>query len=250
MTIREILQTTKHRPWRIPTESWKYYQEWNNAIFLHWQVDLAELQKFVPEELEIDLFEGKPWVSVVAFTMEKIRPKNLPSFPPISNFDEINIRTYIKSNHKTGVYFLSIEGGTSLSCKIAKRMSGLPYRYSEIKRSNNEYKSRNSEFKDELHMEFTIGKEIKVKTELDTWLTERYALFQDTEKSINEFEIHHLEWSVNELELKTLVFNYPRFDKLLKNKLDKIQYSSGVKVIAWGKNEKERVYGYNNHMNK
>lgn len=250
MTIQEILQTTKHRPWNIPIESWKYYQEWNNAIFLHWQVDLAELQKFVPEELEIDLFEGKPWVSIVAFTMEKIRPKNLPSFPSISNFDEINIKTYIKSNHKTGVYFLSIEGGTSLSCRIAKGMSSLPYRYSEIKRSDNEYKSRNSEFKDELHMKFAIGKEIILKTELDTWLTERYALFQDTEKSINEFEIHHLEWSVNKLALKKLVFNYPRFDKLLKNTPDKIQYSRGVKVIAWGKNEKKRIHGYKSHMKK
>ena len=127
MKIREILNTTNHRPWTIPTESCKFYQEWNHSIFLHWQVELSELQKFVPKELEIDLFEGKPWVSVVAFTMEKIRPKNLPAFPPISNFDEINIRTYIKSNNKTGVYFLSIEGETSLSCKIAKGMSELSY---------------------------------------------------------------------------------------------------------------------------
>ena len=120
MKIREILNTTNHRPWTIPTESCKFYQEWNHSIFLHWQVELSELQKFVPKELEIDLFEGKPWVSVVAFTMEKIQPKNLPAFPLISNFDEINIRTYIKSNNKTGVYFLSIEGGTRLSCQIAK----------------------------------------------------------------------------------------------------------------------------------
>ena len=75
MTIREILNTTEHRPWKIPAEKWKFYQEWNNAIFLHWQVELSELKKFVPKELEIDLFDGKPWVSVVAFTMEKIRPK-------------------------------------------------------------------------------------------------------------------------------------------------------------------------------
>jgi len=110
MTIREILNTTEHRPWKMPTEKWKFYQEWNNVIFLHWQVELSELKKFVPEELEIDLFGGKPWVSVVTFTMEKIRPKNLPSFAPISDFDEVNIRTYVKSNNKTGVYFLSIEG--------------------------------------------------------------------------------------------------------------------------------------------
>ena len=240
MTIQEILNTAEHRPWKMPTEKWKFYQEWNNAIFLHWQVKLSELKKFVPKELEIDLFEGKPWVSVVAFTMQKIRPKNLPAFPPISNFDEINIRTYIKSNNKTGVYFLSIEGGKSLSCKIAKVVSELPYRFSKIKRTENQYESNNSEFNDELNIQFKIGTEITEKTALEKWLTERYALFQDTEKSINEFEIHHLEWPINNIAIINLEFNYPKFDKLIKNEPRKIQYSQGVKVMAWGKHKKEK----------
>ncbi len=136
---------------------------------------------------EIDLFDGKPWVSVVAFTMEKIRPRNLPSFTPISNFDEINIRTYIKSKEKTGVYFLSIEGGNYLSCKVAKGISKLPYRYSKIKRTKNQFKSSNSVFDDSLNLEYSIGEEVVKKTEFDLWLTERYALFQDTDKSINEY---------------------------------------------------------------
>lgn len=241
MTIREILNTTKHRPWKIPTDSWKFYQEWNNVIFLHYQVDLTELKKFVPKELEIDLFDGKPWVSVVAFTMEKIRPKNLPSFSPISDFDEINIRTYVKSNNKTGVYFLSIEGGKSLSCKIAKAISELPYRFSEIKRTDKKYQAQNLEFNDKLDLEFTIGKELTEKTELDKWLTERYALFQDTDESINEFEIHHLEWPINEIDLQKLDFNYPRFEKLISEQPSKFHYSKGVRVIAWGKNKKDKT---------
>lgn len=241
MTIREILNTTEHRPWEIPTDGWKFYQEWNNAIFLHYQVDLNELKKFVPKELEIDLYNGKPWISVVAFTMEKIRPKNLPSFSPISDFDEINIRTYVKSNNKTGVYFLSIEGGKSLSCKVAKGISKLPYRFSKIQRTDKKYQSKNSEFNDKLDIEFTIGKELIEKTELDKWLTERYALFQDTDESINEFEIHHLEWPINEIDLKKLDVNYPRFKKLTNEKPSKAHYSKGVKVIAWGKNRKEKT---------
>lgn len=250
MTIRDILNTTAHRPWEMPTESWKFYQEWNNAIFLHWQVELSELEKFVPKELEIDLFDGKPWISVVVFTMEKIRPKNLPSFPPISDFDEINIRTYVKSNNKSGVYFLSIEGGKSLSCKVAKAMSELPYRFSKIKRTENQYESTNSGFKDKLKIQFTIGKGVKEKTELEKWLTERYALFQDTEKYINEFEIHHLEWRISELDLTKLEFSYPRFSNLIKNKPNKIQYSKGVKVIAWGKNKKEKISYRNDSYKK
>jgi len=76
MRIDDILSQTEHRPWKLPTENWKFYQEWNYAIFLHWQVELAELKKFVPKELKIDLFEGKPWISLVAFTMEKTPMKS------------------------------------------------------------------------------------------------------------------------------------------------------------------------------
>lgn len=74
-------------------------------------------------------------------------------------------------------------------------------------------------------------------------MTERYALFQDTETSINEFEIHHLEWSINEIDLKIVEFSYPRFNELFKNEPNMIQYSKGVKVIAWGKNKIDKI-GY------
>ena len=132
-----------------------------------------------------------------------------------------------------------------MSCKVAKGLSELPYRFSKIKRTKNLYESTNTEFNDKLNILFEIGKEITEKTELEKWLTERYALFQDTEKSINEFEIHHLEWPINEIEIKNLEINYPRFNKLIKSEPNKIQYSKGVKVIAWGKNKKEKT-GYNN----
>lgn len=236
MEINEILKIKNHRPWELPNESWSFYQEWNNAIFLHFKVELEELKQYIPKELEIDLFEKKPWVSVVAFTMEKIRPKNIPAFSPISNFHEINIRTYVKMNNKTGVYFLSIEGGTKLSCKIAKFISDLPYRYSLIERTSKLYSSSNLIFKDELCFKFEIGKQIKHKSKLDNWLTERYALFQETDNYINEYEIHHLPWLINNVEVKSLKCNYPRFKNLLNNKPDKMQYSKGVKVIAWEKN--------------
>ncbi len=49
MTIQEVLKMQAHRPWALPSAKWKYYQEWNNAVFLHWQVDLQALQQLVPE---------------------------------------------------------------------------------------------------------------------------------------------------------------------------------------------------------
>lgn len=232
--MKELIETHQHRPWGLPNERWKFYQEWNRAVFLHWEVDLKELQKLVPDGLDIDLYKGKAWVSLVAFTMEKIRPRNLPQIPPISNFHEINIRTYIKSGEKTGVYFLSIEGAKKLSCALAKGISELPYRFSKMTRNEGFFKSQNKPFGDRFSIEFNVGMH-KEKNDFENWLTERYALFQDSPKGINAFEIHHLEWPIQELSIAKLNVQYDRFSHLIGGKPDCVHYSEGVKVLAFGK---------------
>ncbi len=235
MKIRDILQEINHRPWEIPTHNWKYYQEWNDVVFLHWKVEESELRKYVPKELEIDVIDGSAWISLVGFNMENIRPRQLPSFAPISNFFEINIRTYVRFNNKTGVYFLSIEGGKELSCRIAKKMSQLPYRYSKMIRKPGIYTSENQHPKSKLDLEYQIGKSLNSKSETDLFLTERYALFQDAGNRLNEFEIHHIPWPIFEIEIKKLNISYPQFPKFFQTPPDLVHYSSGVKVIAWDK---------------
>lgn len=233
MTIRDLLKETEHRPYVLPLGKWKYYQEWNKAVFLHWKVAIDELRTCVPGNLEIDLFEGEAWVSVVAFTMNKIRPRILPAFSPVSDFDEINIRTYVRRNNKQGVYFLSIEGGKLLSCKIARGLSGLPYRYSGMKREKGKYVSTNESFGDVLKLSFITGETLLQKDSLDKWLTERYALFQDVGQDIREFDIHHIEWPLKKIDVEELTLSCPRFSALVKGQPDKIHYSPGVQVVAW-----------------
>ena len=240
--MEEVLKNNSHRPWRMPAGRWKFYQEWNDVIFLHWKVNPDQLVKYIPEELEIDLFQRDAWVSLVAFTMHNIRPRYLPSFPPISTFGEINIRTYVRSNDKSGVYFLSIEGGKRLSCYIARWISELPYRYSSMYRSANTYRSVNAEFKDHLQIQFQKGEVKSDKTELDKWLTERYALFQETDTVISEFEIHHLEWPIQHVEIHKLIFDYSRFRNIISSYPDLVHYSSGVKVLAWKKIKHGRLH--------
>jgi uncharacterized protein YqjF (DUF2071 family) len=235
MNIPDILRSTEHRPWELPTGSWKFYQEWNKVLFLHWQVDSTEVKALLPKGLEIDCYKGKAWVSLVAFNMEKAHPKLFPVFRPISYFYEVNFRTYVRYGNKSGVYFLSIEGGNKWSCKMAKALSELPYRYSKMERTETSFSSFNSEREENLELYFRLGEEYKRKSNLDCWLSERYALFQDTRKAMNEFEIHHQEWLLFELELTELTLNYPRFGQLLKGTPDKAHYSPGVQVLAWGK---------------
>lgn len=130
---------------------------------------------------------------------------------------------------------MSIEGEKLLSCKIAKAISELPYRFSKIKRENGIYQSKNREFSDELNIEFKLGSSQNQKSKLDKWLTERYVLFQNAKNVINEFDIHHLEWPTQKIEITKLKIHYPRFNTLITNKPNLIHYSKGVQVLAWNK---------------
>jgi uncharacterized protein YqjF (DUF2071 family) len=235
MEIHEIFNSKEHRPWELPSHKWKYYQEWNDAIFLHWKVDAHELIKFIPKDLEIDTFQESAWVSMVAFDMKNTRPFFLPPFSPISDFHEINIRTYVKFKEKPCVYFLSIEGGRKISCWIAKKMSNLPYQYSKMKRLNGKYAATNVSNNTQFDIEFKIGDELKEKSDLDKFLTERYALVQESQNQLNYFEIHHIEWPIHQLKIQSLEIKYPKFESIIHSTPDLVHYSPGVQVLAWDK---------------
>lgn len=97
------------------------------------------------------------------------------------------------------------------------------------------YQSQNSLGGDSLSVEFDVGPYMAGKTALDKWLTERYALFQDSEAAIHSYEIHHIEWPLHQLDLRRIEVNYARFAALIGRAPDIVHYSPGVKVIAWGK---------------
>lgn len=234
-TIKQILEETKHRSWNYPTKRWKYYQEWNKALFFHYKIDVSILRELVPKDLEIDEINDSAWISLVAFTMEKIRPPFLPPFSPISNFDEINLRTYVTKDGKPGVYFLSIEAGKLLSAIIAKSLSGLPYEKSIISRTENSYQANHPQRNFSLLADFHVGMKMKHKTDLDLFLTERYCLYLKENNFLFRYEIQHLPWKINQVELDFLNIDYQINNLKLNSNPNLIHYSEGVQVLAWGK---------------
>jgi len=235
--IEALLNYISHRPWALPKGRWNYYQEWNNSLFLHWKVPTSELTNLVPKGISVDTFNGESWISLVAFTMERIRPRNLPSVSMISDFHEINIRTYVSNNNKSGVYFLSIEAEKQISCFVARLLSGLPYTKTSIHvdTNGNSHKYSSSNVTKGFHLDtnFTIGERITDKSELDNWLTERYALYLDVGKKVFRYETHHKPWNLNMVTISGLKTNYKIRNISLDRKPDLIHFSNGVKVVAW-----------------
>jgi len=234
--IADILNATTHRPFQLPAKPWSYYQEWNDVLFLHWQIPYAIIRPLVPQELDIDNIEGKCYISLVAFTMQKIRPAYLPSLSWISNFHEINVRTYVEKDGKKGVYFLNIEAEKELSVLIAKKLTNLPYEKSLIKHSQNNYHSVNSVHKFNLDVQFNLQDAITTKTSLDIWLTERYCLYLSKYNQLYRYQVHHKEWELKSVAIQQLNLQY-KFGgyNLNNNNFETAHYSNGVQVIAWNR---------------
>ncbi|MFN8250139.1 MAG: DUF2071 domain-containing protein [Ferruginibacter sp.] len=232
--IPHILSDTSHRPFELPKGDWTYYQEWNNALLLHWKVPFEDLRKLVPQSLIIDTFNGDCFISLVAFTMQRIRPKYLPSVSFVSDFNEINLRTYVSNDNKPGVYFLNIEGGKTFSVLVAKLLSKLPYEKADIKRSDNLFTSKNIQKGFHFDTEFTIKDDLHSKTNLDKWLTERYCLYLNSSDQLYRYDIHHKEWKIKSVDIQKLKVAYKIGDIDLSVRLpDYTHYSEGVQVIAW-----------------
>lgn len=234
--IKSLLSNIRHRPYPLPKGEFQYYQEWNRAVFLHWKVDYESLRKLVPEVFNLDQIDGDYYISIVAFTMEKIRPRLLPSLSFLSNFDEVNTRTYIDNDGKKGVFFINIEGQKLLSCLVAKELSGLPYQKANMKRSSGQYDSQLDSKNLKLHIDYNIGNPLKQKTNLDLWLTERYCLYLQHNGQNIRYDIHHKEWEINDVKIESLETKY-KFGNIdfTNRKPDLTHYSKGVEVISWKK---------------
>ena len=236
-TINNIILHTSHRPWALPSGKWAYYQEWNRVLFMHWKVPANEIQQLLPANLTLDTHNNTAWISLVPFTMEKIRPNGIPAFTPISNFHEINVRTYVTADNKPGVYFLNIEAQKYLSAYIARQLSGLSYEKSVIERQidsiQHTYKSVNQSKAFQLNAVFETGNPVNNKTPLDIWLTERYCLYLGVNNQLYRYQIHHQPWELQEVQLKSLETVYTIGNISLNRPPDLAHYSEGVQVIAW-----------------
>ena len=88
---------------------------WAELGFLHWEIPAAVLRPLVPDVLTIDTFEGRAFVGLVPFTMRGVRPVWSPSVPWLSNFHEVNVRTYVHHQGRDpGVWFLGLGAGALL----------------------------------------------------------------------------------------------------------------------------------------
>lgn len=184
-------------------------QEWTHLLFLHWEVDAEMIQARLPKGLFVDTFEGKAYLGLVPFFMEKIRPSYCPPVPGLSWFQELNLRTYVYDKHgRPGVWFFTLDCNQRLAVKIARSLFHLPYNYakmsSEINSDQLVYKARRQ--KDNQEQVFKYPRNLTTQQEakagsLEFFLLERYRLFSQRKNgAIYEGLVHHQPYQYQHID--------------------------------------------------
>jgi uncharacterized protein len=84
--------------------------EWRKLVLANYAIDPKILEKYLPSQTELDFYNGVCYVSLVGFMFLKTKLKGIP-IPFHSNFEEVNLRFYVKhkdaeGNYKRGVVFI------------------------------------------------------------------------------------------------------------------------------------------------
>jgi len=198
------------------------YQRWEQLLFLHWSFDPVVIQQTLPPGLTVDTFDGRAWVGVVPFFMSGVRPRFLPAVPRISNFQELNLRTYvIDAEGRRGVWFYSLDTSHRFPVWIARRFFHLNYRYAKMSAERNgphiQYKSERhleNGWDQPQHFEWSPNGVVRRAEQgcLEHFLVERYRLFSFNAKRGELLSgcVSHVPYSVQDVELSS--FSTQLFD--------------------------------------
>ncbi len=186
--------------------------EWRKLVLANYEVPPDLLLPYVPNKTEIDLWNGKCYVSLVGFMFLNTKLLGIP-IPFHRNFEEVNLRFYVKyndhGNWKRGVVFIKELVPKPMLTFVANTVynehyetvemdhqweqdaSGIKVEYSWHKKMG---KHRFSVFANPETKTITPGSEAE-------FITEHYwGYTKVSERVTYEYEVTHPKWEIYEVQ--------------------------------------------------
>lgn len=238
---KSIRQSTQHREYPLPNGPWVMTQKWDHLLFIHWPIPQEVMEAQIPAGLELDTFDGEAWLTIIPFKISDMRLRKMPPFPFLRSFLEVNVRTYVRRNGISGIYFFSMDADKLLAI-LGARVATLPYfhakmkinkgakgyyHYSSIRRGSSDaiFKGSYRPISEAYYPE---------KGSLAYWLLERYYLYSYQGGALFRGGIHHRQWRIHDAEATILKQNMIPF--LLENSMNEeplLHYASSRRVLFW-----------------
>ncbi|MGC8749840.1 YqjF family protein [Hydrotalea sp.] len=182
---------------------------WRYLIFSNYTVAPHILQPYLPEGIELDLWNGSAYVSLVGFYFTDTRLKGI-AIPFHQHFEEFNLRFYVKwkqgEEWKRGVVFIKEIVPKPMISYVARWFYGehyycLPMQHAIIKNENNLF----------VQYQFKVGQQwnyIKVESNTDLsyipapdseafFITEHYYGFtRQFNHRTSYYRVEHPSWRI------------------------------------------------------
>ena len=231
----------------VNQRQWMHHT-WKDLLFLHWRFDADVIQRTLPRGLTVETFDGSAWVGIVPFQMRNIRPVYCPQLPGVSNFLELNVRTYAFDAHgRPGVWFYSLDANCWPAVIGARWSYRLPYHWARMSFDRDSatgrvsYVSSRRAAANPMETEFEYQPRGAATASHDPeslpfFLIERYLLFAYRSNQLFAGQVHHRPYAVQTADVR-------RWDAtmLALNRLpvpdrepDHVAYSAGVDVRVFG----------------
>ena len=110
----------------MPTSRPFLTAEWRHVALVTYDIDPPALLPFLPPGCELDLRDGRAFVSFVMFDFLNTRVKGI-RWPRHVNFPEINLRFYVRHGEQRGVSFIRELVPKRLIARIARTLYNEPY---------------------------------------------------------------------------------------------------------------------------
>jgi hypothetical protein len=97
-------------------------QRWNDLLLAHWPIPATAIAPLLPEDLQVDTFQGSAWLGAVPFWTDRIKLHSMPPIPGINLCPGLNLRTFVydQRTRTSGIYNFSIDANSLLATALGR----------------------------------------------------------------------------------------------------------------------------------
>jgi uncharacterized protein YqjF (DUF2071 family) len=178
--------------------------KWQDLIMANYEVGAEVLKPLVPAGTELDLFEGKCFVSLVGFMFLDTRVLNF-LVPFHVNFEEVNLRFYVRRQTdeevRRGVVFIKEIVPRTAIATVARVMYGEPYECWQVSNERDEnsvsYQWQKADCLNRMSVERGENLGVPADDSHGSFIIEHYWGY--TRRSANrtdEYKVEHPKWDL------------------------------------------------------
>ena len=179
--------------------------EWRKLLMINYEIDPEILKPYVPKGTELDFYNNRCYVSLIGFMFVNTKLLGI-KIPFHINFEEVNLRFYVKRNEKgeskRGVVFIKEIVPKSAITFVANTIYNENYETLPMKHSweekeeklNVSYQWKTSKLWNKIEVNVKNGKkEIEDNSEIE-FISEHYWGYSKDKNKTTEYEVKHPKW--------------------------------------------------------